>query len=118
GFAGMVSIKAVLYAPAFAAIAWLRWSETDFARARFFTLAGCAVAALASFALLYLWHSQALPVEREAVASGGAIVKSASRWIFFVGVPPYLAMAVKSMLVAPVLYGAILATPYMLVRSS
>ncbi len=118
GFAGMVTIKAVLFAPAFAGIAWWRWSESDFARARLASLAACVIAALVGFAILYAWHSQALPAASDAVGQSGALMQSAGGWAFFLGVPPYIHMAIKSMLIAPLLYGCIMAAPFMIRRAN
>lgn len=56
GLAALITIKSGLYAPAFAAIAMLRW-EKDGHRAVIRSAAITALSALATFALLYQWHA-------------------------------------------------------------
>jgi len=112
--AGMITMKVALYAPAFIGIAWMRWSEDRFAIAAASRLVGAAIATVAVFALLYLWHSTALTEATE----GTAMAASASRWMFFIGVPPYWQMAVKAALTAPILTLLALATPFAIWRSS
>ena len=95
GLAGMVTIKSVLFAPAFLGIAWLRWNETGRSWPVVARLAGCVVAAMIVFALLYLWHQ---PIMHQAAAATPAtaapraptastVVQSSFGWIFFIGEP-------------------------------
>lgn len=92
GTAMMVTIKVVLLAPAFAGIAWLRWSEDGFsARRAAGILAGPAVAGVVTGAL-FAWHSAGIAPPSAAADmighSGGAM--------FFLGIPvnwPFILIA-------------------------
>lgn len=64
----MVTIKIVLYLPAFAGIAWLRWSEVQHMPGRAARIASMPLGALAVAAAIYLWHSAQL-AEPEAAAA-------------------------------------------------
>jgi hypothetical protein len=68
GLALMVTIKMALYLPAFAGIAWLRWSEAGFSRSRAAILAAIPALALTVVAALYGWHASTLG-EAEAAAA-------------------------------------------------
>jgi len=111
--AGMVTMKVALYAPAFIGVAWMRWNEDRFAPATALRLVAAAVATVAVFAALYIWHSAALTQATE----GTAMAASASRWMFFLGVPPYWQMGVKAALTAPILTLLALAAPFAIWRS-
>ncbi|MCB2065091.1 MAG: hypothetical protein KDE15_00455 [Erythrobacter sp.] len=112
--AGMITMKAVLFAPAFLGLAWLRWSEARFALATALRLAAAGLAAVAIFVALYQWHSAAL-----TQATGGAeMAAGAAGWMFFLGVPPYWQMGVKAVLTAPVLFLLALAAPVITWRST
>ncbi|MCL6249528.1 hypothetical protein M3P36_00500 [Altererythrobacter sp. KTW20L] len=118
GLAGMLSMKAVLFAPAFVALAWLRACESGFSLQRLLQLAGGGVATGLFFALLYIWHSTGLVPESDAVGQGGKMIGISAGWMFFIGLPVYAQMAIKSMLIAPILYVWLLATPLVIARSS
>lgn len=111
--AGMITMKTVLYAPAFLGIAWMRWSEDRFAPASAVRMVAAAIGTVAIFAALYQWHSSALTQATE----GTAMAASASRWMFFLGIPPYWQMGVKAALTAPILTLLALAAPYAIWRS-
>ncbi len=111
--AGMITMKAVLFAPAFLGIAWMRWSEDRFAVATAARMVAAGVSAVAAFAALYWWHSAALTEATE----GTAMAAGASRWMFFLGVPPYWQMGLKAALTAPVLTLLALAAPFAIWRS-
>ena len=111
--AGMITMKAVLFAPAFLGLAWMRWSEDRFAVATAVRMVLAGVAAIAAFIALYVWHSAALTEATE----GTAMAAGASRWMFFLGVPPYWQMGVKAALTAPVLTLLALAAPFAIWRS-
>ncbi|APE29146.1 glycosyltransferase family 39 protein [Aurantiacibacter gangjinensis] len=111
--AGMISMKAVLLAPCFAGLAWLRWSEARFTVPAAVKLAAIPVAAVALFAALYTWHSSALTAD----VAGVSMAAGASRWMFFIGIPPYWQMAVKAVLTAPVLFILAFAAPFAIWRS-
>ena len=111
--AGMITMKAVLFAPAFLGIAWMRWSEDRFAVGSALRMAGAGVATVAAFVALYVWHSAALTTDTQ----GASMAAGASSWMFFLGVPPYWHMGVKAALTAPVLTLLALATPVAIWRS-
>lgn len=65
GAAFMITIKLVLYAPAFAGMAWLRWSESGFGVRRAAAIAAIPILTALVAALLFLAHSLSLaPPER------------------------------------------------------
>jgi len=118
GFGAMVTIKAVLFAPAFLGLAWLRWSEQGRTVPAAGRLIGCAVAALATFGLLYLLHAGGIA---QGAASGGGeavaktrdnMVAEAGSAVFFIGIPPYLRMIRKAVLIAPFFAALIVAAPF------
>ena len=111
--AGMITIKTVLYAPAFLGLAWMRWSEDRFSVATALRLVGAAASAVATFLLLYVWHSSDLTTHTE----GTAMAASSSSWMFFLGLPPFWQMAVKAALTAPVLSLLVLAAPLTIWKS-
>ncbi len=111
--AGMITIKTVLYAPAFVGLAWMRWSADGFLPATALRMAAAGLATGVVFALLYTGHSASLTTTTE----GTAMAASASRWMFFLGVPPYWQMGIKAALTAPVLFLLALAAPFAIWRS-
>ena len=116
GLAAIVTIKVVLYAPVFAGLAWLRWSEAGLGRAMLIRLALAGAASVAAFALFYLWHASGLPAAGNA--GGTAVPKSAAGWVFFLGVPPYFDMIGKAIATAPILAIAIACAPVAIWKSS
>ena len=94
GIAFMVSMKMVLYLPAFAGMAWLRWSEADFDLRRAITLGLAAALAATAAGLLYLWHSAGLPPSDDAAT----MVGRASGAMF--GISPNLRFSARAILVA------------------
>ncbi|MGB3796775.1 MAG: hypothetical protein WA957_10790 [Alteraurantiacibacter sp.] len=111
--AGMISMKAVLYAPAFLGLAWMRWAEGSFSAATALRLLGAALGAIGMFLALYFWHSTALTTATQ----GTSMAAGASRWMFFLGLPPYWQMALKAAMTAPLLTLAALAAPFVIWRS-
>lgn len=110
GLATIVTVKVVLYAPAFAGLAWMRWAEARFDRAVLLRLVLCAMGAVAAFGILYVLHSSGLP-QAEPASAAAEQSRSAAGWAFFLGVPPYLSMLTKAIMTAPVLALAIAAAP-------
>ena len=99
GLAGMLSMKAVLYAPAFAGIAWLRWREAGQSRAAALKLASVALVAALTFAAVYLLHQEAMPrpgSHQGGPAGSAGLAQSAARYMFFVGRPNNLGFAVDA----------------------
>jgi hypothetical protein len=132
GLAGMITIKAVLYAPAFLGMAWLRWAEADRDRATGLRIAAIGLAALAIFAALYLWHAAAIaasaaplaqaasapsPTVPDTGAQAGAVLNRSASDMFFIGVPPYWRMIVKAASLAPLFALLILTAPFAIARS-
>ncbi len=117
GIAGMVTIKAVLYLPAFAAIATMRLLNAQKKRGTFVRIAACGIAALACFAALFFWHSSAVTGGSQSVNAPPSLLADSLSWMFFLGLPPYGSMAVKAMMLAPIFTIAVIAAPFLLKRS-
>ncbi|MEP1606255.1 MAG: hypothetical protein ABJJ48_08080, partial [Marinomonas sp.] len=67
GTAFMVTMKIVLFAPAFAGIAWMRWSEAGFQFKRALQIAAGPVIAIGVAAVIYALHSLSLaPADKAA----------------------------------------------------
>ena len=86
GTAFMITIKIVLYAPAFAGFAWLRWTEAGRTFKSLFAIAAGPALAIGVAALLYLWHSSGLAPSE---ATAGVVERSGST-VFVAGNSPYL----------------------------
>jgi hypothetical protein len=113
--AAVYTIKCVLYAPAFAGVAWLRWSEARDKR-RFLTnlaLAGCASVLL--YAVLLYLHSRTVP---NAASSGGSLLQNSANEMFSLGSPLYRLYILKAAMTAPLLALLIAAVPVSLWRQS
>jgi len=61
GLAGIMSFKAMFYAPCFAGLAWLRLRETPSKPQLLAKLVVISVAGALSFAVIYLWHTSGFP---------------------------------------------------------
>ncbi|MCZ8019655.1 hypothetical protein [Novosphingobium sp.] len=114
GLAGMVTIKTVLYAPAFAGIAWLRWSEAGRSRAATLRLGAVALASLAWFAAIYLYHAHDLARTREGAA--GTVLRTAFDHMFALFPANQWPMIRKGIATAPLQFLLILAVPVWLLR--
>ncbi|MWV29455.1 glycosyltransferase family 39 protein [Aurantiacibacter rhizosphaerae] len=112
--AGMITMKAVLYAPAFLGLAWMRWSDGGFSVSTALRLAGAALSTIAIFLALYTWHSTAVTSSTQ----GAVMAVGASRWMFFLGVPPYWQMGVKAALTAPLLILSAITAPFAIWRGA
>jgi hypothetical protein len=80
GLAGMITVKAVFYAPCFAGIAWLRLSQAEDKRRALLWLAAIAPVAATAFAGLYLFHRAGLappPPSQE----GGSFLRNGLQWL-------------------------------------
>lgn len=122
GLAGMVTIKIVLLAPAFAGVAWLRLAEAENPRVVLTKLVACAGGALAAFCLIFWLHAQGLdapsqPAAQSPLTSGQSVVERAGGYVFSLGLPAYpqylMAFAAKSPLQAI----AIAAAPFAILKS-
>jgi hypothetical protein len=86
-----VTIKIVLLAPAFAGIAWLRWSQDDFSADAALRIAAIAMAAAAVAGLIYLWHG----AELASVDDAARVVGNAGAHMFaLVPQPHYIIKAI------------------------
>lgn len=124
GLAGMITIKAILIAPAFIAAGSWRWARDGFSRTMLLRLAACAMMAVIFLGAIYLYHMTSLA--HDVPSGGGAnavtqrgesMIKSAGESVFFVGIPPYIRMIRKAILTAPLLAILIVAAPVVIARS-
>ncbi len=115
GVAGVLTIKAVLYAPVFAGIAWLRWQESGRSRAVLGRLVAIAFVSAASFAVIYWLHSSTLGSGADAEAQR-TLTRAGGR-MFSLGVPPYWRFHLKGAVIAPALTLLVLAFPWVLAGS-
>lgn len=83
GAAFMVTMKIVLLAPAFAGLAWLRWSEDRFSVTRAVRIFAAAALSLMAAGLIYLWHGAGIAPATEA----GEMVGRSGEAMFFLGGP-------------------------------
>ncbi len=110
--AALVTLKSVLYAPAFAGIAWLRWQEAG--RTREATLRLIALAAMvpALFAALYVAHSSQLPLGTDA----GAVATQSAALMIRPFVMEEWGHLVKGTFIAPFLSAMLVAAIYFLFK--
>ncbi|MDR7104040.1 hypothetical protein [Croceicoccus sp. BE223] len=87
GLAPMLSIKAVLYAPALAGMAWLCWSDQERSRAAAIRLVAAGAITALTAAAIFAWHSSILASADSAVGGSVALADSAARRMFFIGRP-------------------------------
>lgn len=114
GLAPMLSIKAVLYAPVFAGVLWLRWREGGATLARialFFAIA------LVSLAAIHTAHALALGTP-DGTAASLAIADTAAQRMFFIGRPSNLGALVYFILTAIGTTVLIAAAPFAIARHS
>ena len=123
GSAPLITIKCILYLPAFATLFWLRLSESERSIARPGRFALYPLAAIIAFAIIYLAHSATMPAAALIASSGGDAATSAAkasgemigasiRAMFFIGTPPYLPMMIKSASISPAFFVLLLLSPY------
>jgi len=117
GLAGMVTIKTVLLAPAFAGVAWLRFAETDDHRRTSLWLALCALGAGLVFAALYGLHAQALIAADSPAQAGMGTATSAANYALELGPPAYLQYAINHAIKSPLQVLLMLAAPFAIARS-
>ena len=60
GLAGMMTLKALFYAPCFCGLLWLRYAEAENKRLAVVTVLVTILASLCSFAAIYLYHTARL----------------------------------------------------------
>lgn len=108
GLATLTTIKVVLYAPAFAGIAWLRWAEAERSRAMLLRLAAVAAASLLFAALFIGATILSLP---EAGEGSAAKTLSTSGLLMF-DLFPQWGYAMMAALTAPFLALFVMAAPF------
>jgi hypothetical protein len=109
--AGMITIKAVFYAPAFIGIGWLHYSRSrDHSQ---FVLRCAAILVLAGlfFAALFFLHGSTLAAA--PVARGGKALNSAWETVFSAGLLPQAGHLARQMLLAPHLLAMLAASPFL-----
>jgi hypothetical protein len=109
GVATIYTIKVVLYAPAFAGIAWWAWNNAGRSRDFALRLIAMAVCAVVTCAGLYFWHSATL--HGEVARAAGAGINSSVENMFFIGVPRYLVFMLKQVALAPVFVALLVLAP-------
>ncbi|WP_119388617.1 hypothetical protein [Taklimakanibacter lacteus] len=115
GLAVLTTIKVVFYAPAFAGIAWLRWSEAADRKGMLLRLAAFAGAAVA-FALLLI-GATILTLPDANGGSAARTVSTSVTMMFDQGLFPTGIYALRGMLFAPFMALLVLATPFVLARA-
>lgn len=105
GAAGMVTLKSILFLPAFAGLAWLRWSQARFAIPAALRIGAIPMVAAAAFAAIYLWHEAAL--SGAATTTASAYVGGVSKSMLFAGWPIYFNFALKAAFLSIIAVAAI-----------
>lgn len=116
GAAVVLTIKAVLYAPVFAGIAWLRWTELGRSKAAALRLLAVALTALGAAAAIYSLHASTLG--HQANEAARALMGNTGGKMFALGVPPYWKHHLKGMATAPAVTLLAFAFPAVLRRAA
>lgn len=111
GLAGMITMKSVFYAPCFAGMAWLFWSQSEDKREALFCFAAATLAALCVFGAIYSWHTSGLAPVPEQFADTSKFVAGGRRWILPESFPALKYVAVQGAWGLVFLLG-ILCAPY------
>ena len=114
GLAVLTTIKVVLFAPAFAGIAWLRWREAEDRRGMLLRLAAFAGAAMV-FALAFVGATM-LTLPDTGSGSAGNTLSDSATTMFSEGLFPRWAYAVGAMATAPFLAILVVAALVVVVR--
>lgn len=113
--ASMESIKSVLFAPAFAGVAMMRWMEDEFSWQTLLRLALVGLFTGAFFLLLYVWHSAGLGNESGQVAQ--SVIRSSSKKMFALGGLPYYPVILQAALYAIIFTVLIVIAPVLIWRN-
>lgn len=116
GIATILTIKSVLYAPVFAGIAWLRWTEGGRNREMLLRLAATALAVAAGCAVVYWLHASNLSGPADSAAK--ATLGQASGKMFSLTDLPYWRHHLKGAAIAPLVTLMVLAFPFVLAGST
>jgi hypothetical protein len=106
--AELYTIKCVLYAPAFVALGYWRWSEADDRRGTARALAAACCIAGALFALLLYLHSQAVS---NAAQSAESLLHASAEKMPSLGSPMYRSLILEAAFTAPVFALLVVAFP-------
>lgn len=113
GLAFLTTIKIVLYAPAFAAVAWLRWQEADSRAALIRQGIGYTAATIAFSALFVGLTMLTLPPQSAAeVSAAHQRLSTSGTMMFDLGLFPNWPYALSAIAFAPVMAVMVLRTPF------
>jgi hypothetical protein len=115
GFAGILTIKSVLYLPAFAGVALLRWKEAQDRRAFVAQMAVVVLLAATTFLALLLAHRAGLAAG--SLARGEAVASESANRMFSAGLLPKGWFLLKQTVKAPILSVLLVAAAVDLLRS-
>lgn len=115
--ASLETIKSILYAPAFAGVAWLRWQEYGRSKDMTLRLIALLLSVAILFGLFYWFHISAMGTQDSSDRAGG-LVSSAASHMFFIGTPPQLQAILKGLATAPIIAICALLVPFAAMRSS
>ena len=107
GAAFMVTIKIILFAPAFAGIAWMRWCDTEKSMRRALHIAAAPIGAIIVAGALFAWHSLAIAPASDAAA----LVDRSGNSMFIAGGSPNLRYFLRAFVTAIPLFVALAALP-------
>lgn len=114
GLAVVTTIKVIFYAPAFAAVCWLRLAQTQDRKGTLIRLTCFALAALA-FSALFLWLTiLTLPAGADAA---GKLLHTSGSMMFNEGLFPRWPYIFKAMAFAPIMALAVLAAPVAILQA-
>ena len=113
--ATMLTIKVVLYVPAFAGVVWLRWTEAPDRRQFIARLAAIGAIGSAAFAALFAWHQAGLA--SGAIGDARAVLATSSQKMFSSGIIPHPDVLLKQLAIAPFLTAMIVLFPLTWLRS-
>ncbi len=116
GIAGMITIKSVLWAPAFVGLGLIRWHTEGWKPALFIRFIFAALAAGLTFATVYFFHSRGVASDPDASAS--ALIGNASTRMFTFPYLEKLPVILTAVLTALPLAAFIILLPILLIRSA
>lgn len=89
GLAGMITMKSVFYAPCFAGLAWLLWTQSKDKREALIYFATAALATILTFGVIYFWHKSNLAPLPERFADMSKFIDGGRRWILPASYPAF-----------------------------
>lgn len=116
GTATVLTVKSALYAPVFAGIAWLRWSESGRDWPTLLRLAAIGLMAAVGGALVYWLHASTMPGQAEAAAK--ATLGQAGGTMFSLTEHPYWRHHLKGAATAPLVAILLIAFPFVIAKSA